>query len=361
MKNILVTGSSGYIGSVLLEFLTNAGYQCRGIDIGFFKNCNLTSVNSQNIVFKDAAEIEIIDLEGIDVLVHLAGISNDPLNQLDSDSTYDPSREYTYKIAKLCKLKKIKFIFASSCSVYGKVANNELVDEISTPNPQTGYSLNKLQIENDLMNLSDNEFSPIALRFATIFGYSPRIRFDVVVNMFIGMSLENKLIVLNSDGQSWRPHLHILDACEAIKSAIELQYNNNELLILNVGRDDNNLKTIKVAEIVANSIPDVKINFLNENPNLDKTGLIKDRKIKYGKDKRSYKVSFKKINKLMPNFVCKFDLKSGIEDTVLKLSKFFDKDFLNKKEFFRLQYLEYLYSKDYLTKDLKFKNKQIIE
>ena len=179
--------------------------------------------------------------------------------------------------------------------------------------------------------------------------------------MFIGMSLENKLIVLNSDGQSWRPHLHILDACEAIKSAIELQYNNNELLILNVGRDDNNLKTIKVAEIVANSIPDVKINFLNENPNLDKTGLIKDRKIKYGKDKRSYKVSFKKINGLMPNFVCKFDLKSGIEDTVLKLSRFFKKGFLHKKEYFRLQYLEYLYSKDYLTKDLKFKNKLIIE
>ena len=254
MKKVLVTGSLGYLGSVLTGYLNEGGYDVIGYDVGFFKNAMLYRAAPTKTIFRDARSLEKGDFENIDAVVHLAGISNDPVGRLDAALVYDPSRVYSLRIAKICKELGIKFIFASSCSVYG-LGQNELLTEASSTHPQTFYSQNKLQIEDDLESISDKEFSPIALRFATVFGPSPRIRFDVVVNMLVGMGVSNHSIVLNSNGLSWRPNLHILDACEAIRCAIDLDYSDGKLLILNVGSEENNLQILEIAKIIQKVVP----------------------------------------------------------------------------------------------------------
>lgn len=353
MKRILVTGSLGYLGSVLTKSLTESGFDCIGYDTGFFKDCLLYPPPATETVFRDARDITEADLKNIDVVVHLAGISNDPMGKMDASRVYDPTRVYSLNIAKLCKKLGVRFIFASSCSVYG-LGEDELLTELSPTHPQTYYSLNKLQIEEDLRSISDKDFSPVALRLATVFGSSPRLRFDVVVNMLTGMALADGTIVLNSDGKSWRPNLHILDVCQAIRRAIELGYRGGELLVLNVGADENNLQVIQIANIIQRVVPGCELKFLAENPELDKEGLIRDRKIKQeGGDTRTYKVSFDKIRKTLPGFKCEWSVEQGVRDMAALFKElFFNKEAFKRRGFYRLQELEYLYENGYLSDDL---------
>lgn len=359
MKRILVTGSLGYLGSVLTKSLTEYGFDCIGYDTGFFKDCILYPPPDSETVFRDAGDITETDLKNIDVVVHFAGISNDPMGKLDAERIYDPTRVYSFNIAKMCKKLGVRFIFASSCSVYG-LGEEERLTELSPTHPQTHYSLNKLQVEDDLRSLSDKNFSPIALRFATVFGLSPRLRFDVVINMLTGMAMANKTIVLNSDGKAWRPNLHIQDVCRAVQCAIEFDYCGGELLVLNVGADENNLQVIDIAKTIRGIIPGCELKFLAENPELDKEGLIKDRKIKNGGDSRTYKVSFEKIQKTLPGFKCEWSIERGVNDMAALFEKTnFNMEMFKRRGFYRLQQLEYLYENGYLSDDLhwlKFHN-----
>jgi nucleoside-diphosphate-sugar epimerase len=357
MRNILITGSKGYIGSFLTSYLKKKNYNILGVDIGFFRNCYLyKDKKKRETVYKDVRNITESDLKNIDVIVHLAGISNDPLNTLSSKTVYDPTRKYTFELAQKAKKLGIKFIFASSCSVYGATNNKLLLNEDSHPNPQTGYSLNKLQIEKDLEKIADKSFFPICLRFATIFGVSKRIRFDVVINMLVGMAITTKKIILNSDGMAWRPNLYIEDACSAIEHAIKYKKkkSDHKTLILNIGRNDNNLTVIDIAKKIKNAVKGSEIIFLNKHKDFN-TNLITDRKIKNGKDTRTYKVSFKKMKKKFTNYRCKYTIQQGIEKMIkeliiLKLNK---KIFYNKK-FYRLQYFEYLHKKKLVDNSLKW-------
>jgi nucleoside-diphosphate-sugar epimerase len=351
MKKILISGSLGYLGSVLTHSLTESGFDCIGYDPGFFKDTLLYPEYPSNTVFRDARQITEADLKNIDVVVHLAGISNDPVGKLDPALVYDPTRIYAFEIAKMCKKLGVRFIFASSCSIYG-LGQDELLTEESEIFPQTGYSLNKLQVEQDLRTLADKDFSPIALRFATVFGHSPRIRFDVVINMLTGMAVANKTIVLNSDGKAWRPNLHIHDVCNAVRCSIEYDYKGGELLVLNVGADENNLQVIDIAKIIQRSIPGCELKFLNENPELDKEGLIRDRKVK-GEDTRTYKVSFEKITKELPGFKCEWNVERGVKDMADKLKDLnLDLATFKSRGFYRLQQLEYLYENGFISDDL---------
>lgn len=298
------------------------------------------------------------DIEGFDAVVHLAGISNDPMGKLKAEKVYDPTREYSLKLAKMCKELGIKFIFASSCSVYGIGGEGKLKED-STPNPQTPYSLNKYQIESDLTSISDSTFSPIALRFATVFGASPRQRFDVVINMFVGMALTDQLIVLNSDGEAWRPNIYITDVCKTIQQAIELDNRTGGLLVLNVGSNENNLRIIDIAKIVQTYVPKCQIKFLSQNPQLDKEGLIKDRKItSTGSDTRTYQVSFEKLSETFPNFSCEWSIDKGIQEMIKKFSDIsLTKSIFKNKNFYRLQQLESLYKKNIISEDLRWVTK----
>ncbi len=344
----------GYIGSVLTPYLEKRGFKCIGYDTGFFKDSLLYKPVETETILKDARDINESDLKGIDAVVHLAGISNDPLKKLDAKHVYNPTREYSFNIAKLCKKLGVKFIFASSCSIYG-IGGDEFLTEESPVYPQTGYSLNKLQIEEDLRSISDNDFSPIALRFATAFGLSPRIRFDVVVNMFAGMAFTSGEIVLNTDGTPWRPNLHILDFCEAIRRSIELDYKGGELLTMNVGDEGNNLQVIQIARIVAAVVHGCEVKFLHENPELDKEGLIADRKVKSGVDTRTYKVSFEKIKKMLPGFKCEWSVKRGVKEMISKFQEIpLTKEKFKDIGFYRLQQLEYLHENKFLSDDLRW-------
>jgi nucleoside-diphosphate-sugar epimerase len=354
MTRVLVTGSTGYIGSVLTDYLTRHGLECVGYDTGFFLPCLLYPPSVQPTVARDARDVTDIDLGGIDAVVHLAGISNDPMGKLDAARTYDPTRSYSLALAKRCKRLGVKFIFASSCSVYG-VGGDELLSELSPTKPQTGYSLNKLQIEQDLQSIADASFSPIALRFATVFGLSPRLRFDVVVNMLTGLAVATKTIILNSDGRSWRPNVHILDACQAVRRAIELDYSAGELLVLNVGDDTNNLEIIDIAKTVQNSVPGCELRFLSENPELDKDDLIRDRKVKAGVDTRTYKVSFAKIQRTIPGFKCQWSVARGVREMATRFSELsLSNEMFKRKGFYRLQQLEYLLDGGYLSDELRW-------
>ena len=342
-KRVLVVGSQGYLGSRLTEYLKDCGYYCAAIDTGFFRTGVLTDPDPIDTVFKDARLITEADLEEFDVLILLAGISNDPFGHMTSEQIYDPTRDYALSIASMCKKLGIQFIFPSSCSVYG-AASDGLLSEASQTNPQTPYSINKLQVENGLSLMADQTFSPIALRFGTVYGISPRIRFDVVINMLCGLALTTKKVTLNSNGQAWRPHLHIEDACESFRCCIDWNPNIGKLTILNVGQNEDNYKIIDIAKIIHSNVKGSELTYLDGNHDEEGNELIKDRKIQDGVDSRSYKVSFDKVHKTLPGFVCQWTVEKGVGNLLNELrSIFLDNQVFKRREFYRLQQIEYLH------------------
>ncbi|MEO9307224.1 MAG: SDR family oxidoreductase [Nitrososphaera sp.] len=357
MEKVLVTGSLGYIGSVLTEYLKKNYYECIGYDTGFFEDCYLYRPSETSTIIRDLRDFESNDLRNVKAVIHLAGIINDPFGNLDAQKIYDPVRDYTFKIANMCKNKGVKFIFASSCSIYGR-GQQGLLDENSPPNPQTLYSLNKLQCEEDLKKISDKNFSPISLRLATLFGMSPRIRFDEAVNMLVGMAVTTGKIILNSDGSAWRPHVHILDVCKAFTRCIDLEYNEEHPLILNVGDTRNNYQIIEIANIIKESVANSEIYFLGNDPKLDKTGLVGDKKIQDGVDVRTYKISFEKIKKYINGFQCDWSLQKGILDMINQLKNYnLTESQFSNINFYRLQKLEYLHKNNLITEDMLWTNK----
>lgn len=354
-KKIMVTGSLGYIGSLLVPYLTENNFDCIGYDAGFFRDCILYPPKKQKTILKDVRHITKDDLKGIDVVIHLAGISNDPFGNLSAEKVYDTTRVYSLRLAKMCKEMGIKFIFASSCSVYGR-GSDQLLTEESETHPQTPYSLNKLQIEQDLKEITDKNFSPIILRFATIFGLSPRMRFDIVINMFIGMAFTTKKIVLNSDGKAWRPHVHIKDVCKAIKYSIDYEYNSDKAFILNVGATSLNYQIWEIKKLIEDQIPDCEITYLqNSRSDTLSNGqdLIKDRKIQDGVDTRTYKVSFELIKKKLNGFQCDWSVEKRIEKMIDDFRKLeLTEEQFKNINFYRLQKMEYLFKSRHLSDDL---------
>jgi nucleoside-diphosphate-sugar epimerase len=354
MKKILVTGSSGYLGSVLTAYLEKHGFECIGYDTGFFRDCIFSPPPNTKTLPRDARDIGPDDLKGVFAVVQLAGISNDPFGNLDAAKVYDPTRVYAKKIAEMCKQAGVKFIFASSCSVYG-IGGEGLVDENSPTHPQTPYSLNKLQVEQDLHALADKNFSPVALRFATAFGMSPRIRFDLVTNMLAGMAFTTGKIVLNSDGTPWRPNVHVLDICKSVRYAIDHDHRDGRVLVLNVGDEANNLQVIDIARAVQAAVPGCELKFLAQNPELDKEGLVRDRKVKGGVDTRTYRVAFEKIRRTFPGFKCDWTVPAGVRDLVAGFKQQnLTAEMFKNKNFYRLQKIEHLYQNGYLSPELRW-------
>ncbi len=354
MKKVLVTGSQSYIGSVLVPYLVQYGYNVSGIDTGFIKDCLLYPLNDCKTIYKDVRDITTKDLKGFDAVIYLAGISNDPFKNLDLVKVYDPVRKHTIQTAKLCKKLGIKFIFSSSCSVYGKGVDG-YSDETSPVFPQTPYSLNKVQIEQDLAKITDKNFTPIIFRFATAFGLSPRMRFDLVINMFTAMAYTTGKIILNSNGQAWRPNVCVNDICKAIKYAVEYTPPISQKVIINVGSTSENYKILDLTKIVKKQVQGCEINFINQTNTQINKELIKDRKIQDGVDSRNYKISFDKIKKVFPGFECNWTVKNSVKAMLKKFKEInLTKEQFENINFYRLQKLEWLISNGYISDDLRW-------
>jgi nucleoside-diphosphate-sugar epimerase len=354
-KKILIVGSQGYLGSRLTNYLKEFGFQCAAIDTGFFKEGILIPEDLIPTINKDARLIVESDIHDFDTVILLAGISNDPFGNMSSEQIYDPTRDYALHIAAMCKKLGVQFIYPSSCSVYG-AANDDFLFEESKTNPQTQYSINKLQVEEGLAALAGGSFSPIALRFGTVYGLSPRIRFDVVINMLCGLALTTNKITLNSNGMAWRPHLHIDDVCESFRCCIDWNPKLSKLTTLNVGQNEDNFRVIDIAKIIHSNVVGSKMNYLDGS--INSNDLVKDRKIQDGVDTRSYKVSFNRIHKVLPNFKCNWTVEKGIKDLLNKLKNIeLSSETFNQREFYRLQQIEFLHRENQINDDLFWVNK----
>ncbi|QIR38433.1 SDR family oxidoreductase [Tolypothrix sp. PCC 7910] len=334
---ILVTGTEGYLGSLLPPLLIERGHEVLGVDTGFYKAgwlFNGTDVTAKTLN-KDIRNISLKDLQGIDAIVHMAELSNDPTGQLSPNITYDINHHGSVRLAKLAKEAGIRrFVYMSSCSVYGVATEGDVTEE-SPVNPQTAYAECKTLVERDVMQLADDDFSPTFMRNATAFGASPRMRFDIVLNNLAGLAWTSKEIKMTSDGTPWRPLVHALDICKAIVCALEAPRDIVHKQIFNVGDTANNYRVKEIAEIIADIFVGCQLSF-GDN----------------GADNRSYRVSFEKINTMLPGFKCDWNAQLGAEQ-LFKLFSQIDmtEDTFLFRGFTRLKQLEYLIRTQQIDKD----------
>lgn len=349
MSKVLIIGANGYFGSRLFEYLRKKKIDCDGCDINYFKNCNLFKKNNKKIIFSCASNLDENFLKKYKIVIAFAGFSNNPIFKKKERHFHNNEYKFLTKIAKICKKKAIRFIFPSSCSLYGKALEKKLLNEKSKLNPITHYSKNKRKVEKYLIKISDKKFRPIILRFSTLYGISEKMRFDIVINMFCGSAITSKKIELNSDGLVYRPFLEISDACNAVyKVLLKKGYVKEQ--IFNVGSNKDNFRIIDVAKMINKKIYNSKIIFLKENKKL-----ITDNLIKKGKDKRNYKVDFSKFCKTY-NFKVNYNLKDGINKLLIDLKKLrLSKSEFNSIKFYRLQYLKNLIYLKKLDKNFQWK------
>ncbi|MDZ8084757.1 MAG: SDR family oxidoreductase [Nostoc sp. DedQUE12b] len=334
---ILVTGTEGYIGSLLAPLLIQQGHEVIGLDTGFYKVgwlYNGTKVTAKTLN-KDIRHITTEDLQGVEAVVHMAELSNDPLGQLAPDITYDINHKGSVHIAKLAKAARIqRFVYTSSCSVYG-FATEDYVTEESTINPQTAYAKCKALVEQDVKLLADDGFSPTFLRNATAYGASPRMRFDIVLNNLAGWAWTIKEIKMNSDGTPWRPLVHLLDICKAIICTLEAPRDVIHNQIFNVGDTNSNYQVKQIAQIVADVFKDCQLSFGKHDP-----------------DNRSYRVLFNKINQNLPGFKCEWDAQRGAQQLYNVFQQIdMDRVTFESRGFTRLKQLEYLIRTQQINQD----------
>ena len=334
---ILVTGNLGYVGSVLTKFLTDKGLQVVGFDSGFFKECRLDATEDIKTNFKDIRDFSYSDLDSSKVIVHLAALSNDPVGELDKSLTFDINFKATVNCAKIAKENGVKkFIFASTQSIYGySKSEDELDEDNSLKNPQTAYAESKWLAEQELMKMSNEKFKVIALRPATVFGWSPRLRTDIVFNNLITAGYFTGQINVHSDGLPWRPVIHINDVCKAIHLAINSDCYSQAF---NLGIQGGNFRVKELAEVASKSLGNIPILYNTEN-------IV---------DSRTYKVDFKKATEHL-GFNADISLEEGATEIINKL-KNKNCNYTNLVEKTnRLLKLKSLIETNFVTKDLRIK------
>jgi len=342
---VLVTGGFGYLGAVLVERFIEYGLRVKVIDINYFGIPDSKIFESDFLEYhiKDMRKFSEADVKDCNAVVHLASISNDPVDSLPDLQIYGPSVAFTEKLARICKKLDVHLVFPSSCSVYG--IQQEFVNEGSNLLPQTGYSRNKVEIEKLLISESSTDFQPTILRLATVYGYSPSMRFDTVINMLVGMAVVQNNIQLNSDGESWRPFVHIEDVIRVIFSAVVLGQIKDPAKnsILNVGRNEDNARVIDISRMIQKFAPEASLSISDSERSAVREGdVFSDRKVSNGKDKRSYKVNFDALVS-SELYSPQIELLAGVERLVketrdMNLSQ---QDFKDDK-YYRLQHLESL-------------------
>ena len=324
---VLVTGTDGYIGAVLASDLSGRGYDVVGVDTGYYRDgCLYGTGDSATTIRKDIRLLTAEDVSGVDAVVHLAELSNDPVGQLRPEITDEINHHGSVRLARLARSAGVeRFVYTSSCSVYG-IATSGTVDEESPLNPQTPYAHAKVLVERDVSSLTADDFSPVFLRNATAYGASPRMRFDIVLNNLAGHAWTIREIRMDSDGTPWRPFVHVLDISRAVACVLEAPRAAVHNQLFNVGDSGANYRVREVADIVGSTFPGCNVT-LGE----------------LGADNRSYRVSFAKIADALPDFRCEWTLEDGARE----LRDLFEKIDLSRETFefrgfTRLKQLQYL-------------------
>jgi nucleoside-diphosphate-sugar epimerase len=329
---VLVTGNLGYIGTVLTPLLAENGHDPIGLDVGYFQDCFLGNPVSSRVsrqILADVRDVQERDLVGIDAIVHLAALSNDPMGELDPELTLEINYRASVRLAKLAKSAGVgKFVFASSCSVYGQ-SDEAALTESTSFNPQTAYAKSKVLAEAEIRELADESFSPIFMRNATAYGYSPRLRFDLAVNNLAGWGFTTKQVVLLSDGMAWRPFVHVEDIARAAVSLLEARTEIVRNEAFNVGSDDQNYRIRDVANSVAEAMPGCLVTF-GESA---------------GADNRTYNVSFDKLRKSLPGLKPRWNVETSVRDLADAFrAAGLDRKAFESRAFTRLKQLQHLIS-----------------
>jgi nucleoside-diphosphate-sugar epimerase len=326
---VLVTGTEGYIGSLLGPLLLERGHDVVGLDTGFYRDgrfFNHAPARSPASINKDLRRVTEEDLKGFDAIVHLAELSNDPLGQFNPNVTFEINHLGTVELAKKCKKVGIeRFVYTSSCSVYGAGSDSHRTED-SEVNPQTAYAKCKILVERDVGQMADDRFSPTFLRNATAYGPSPRMRFDLVLNNLAGFAWTIKEIKMTSDGTPWRPLVHVLDICEAIACTLRAPRDIIHNQVFNVGENKSNYRVKEIAEIVSSLFPGCRLS-IGTN----------------GGDNRSYRVSFDKIQSRLPGFRCQRDASAGAKELLEVFQRIeMSIETFESRTFTRLKQLQYL-------------------
>ncbi|MGH7837113.1 MAG: NAD-dependent epimerase/dehydratase family protein [Candidatus Binataceae bacterium] len=299
IQRVLVTGHAGYIGAVMTPMLRHEGFAVTGLDTFFFAGCDLGELGNPIPELRlDLRDVRAADLAGFDAIIHLGALSNDPLGDLQPDLTWEINHLASVALARAARAAGVRrFLYSSSCSIYGASGSEPLTEEAPFA-PLTPYAGSKVRAEEDLAGLASRDFSPVYLRNATAYGFSPRLRADVVLNNLVCWAFTTGKIRILSDGTPWRPLVHVADIAHAFIAALRAPAEVIHNQAFNVGSNDQNYQVRDIAEIVRAEMPACQIEYGGVS----------------GPDPRNYRVDFSKIDRLLPEFRTHWDARSGARE-----------------------------------------------